>query len=311
MMIKKNIQFIILLLMIINFKLPAVADVFIVSKIENQIITNIDIENEARYLMALNTQLKNLDNKKILSIAKQSIIKETIKENELLKYLELDQTNEYLQTVVKEFYLKLGLKNKEEFDLYLKKHNLILKNVEKKLEIEAVWNQLIYEKYKNQININENDLKKRVKENNVSEDKTSYLLSEIVFEKDKDEALKKKISRINESIKEIGFKNTANIYSISDSSKFGGEVGWIESKNFSKNIYKTIKNLEIGEYTKPIQLGSGFLILKVDDIKVEKIKVNEEKELKKLIQFETNKQLEQFSKIYFNKIKINTNISEL
>jgi peptidyl-prolyl cis-trans isomerase SurA len=286
-------------------------EVFMAYKVNNEIITNIDVENESRYLMALNTQLRNLDEKKIISIAKDSIIKETIKKIELQKYFKLNQKNPYLNTIVKDFYIKLNLNDEIEFETYLNKYNLTINDVKKKMEIETTWNQLIFEKYKNQINIDEDKIKQRIKNKIPSKENKKYLLSEIVFEKKADQTVKQKINNINESIKEIGFKNTANIYSVSDSSKFGGNIGWVEESKLSSKLASVVEKLNIGEITTPIQIGNGFLIIKLNDIKSEIIKIDEKKELKKLIRFEQNRQLDQFSKIYFNKIKINTKISEL
>ena len=286
-------------------------EVFMAYKVNNEIITNIDVENESRYLMALNTQLRNLDEKKIIAIAKDSIIKETIKKIELQKYFKLNLKNPYLNTIIKDFYIKLDLNNEIEFETYLNKYNLTINDVKKKMEIETTWNQLIFEKYKNQINIDEDKIKQRIKNKIPSKENKKYLLSEIVFEKKADQTVKQKIKNINESIKEIGFKNTANIYSVSDSSKFGGNIGWVEESKLSSKLASAVEKLSIGEITTPIQIGNGFLIIKLNDIKSEIIKIDEKKELKKLIRFEQNRQLDQFSKIYFNKIKINTKISEL
>ena len=309
----KNRLFIItiILFVFLNSKLYSKDIVYIAYKVDDRIITNIDIENESRYLIALNNQLKKLDNNKVLTIARDSILRETIKRLELEKYFTLDQKNPYLDVVIKDFYLKLKLNNEGEFKNYLKKYDFTIEEIKEKIEIETVWNELIYMKYKDQINIDKEALKKRVKSNKLSKNKKIYLLSEIVFEKKKDQTLKDKIKKINESIKEIGFKNTANIYSISDSSKFGGTIGWIEEENLSNKIAKEINNLKVGNYSEVIQIGNNFLILKVEEIKNEIIKVDEKKELSKIIQFEKNRQLDQFSKIYFKKIKINTKISEL
>ena len=310
-MIRIKLGIIIFLLIFITFKTYSTENVFVAYKVNDQIITNIDIKNESKYLMALNNQLRNLTDKKILEIAKESIIKEKIKEIELLKYFTLDQSNSLLDKVIKDFYLKLKLNNENEFARYLVEYNLTIDDVKKKVEIETTWNKLIYERYKNQIDIDKDALQKRLINKNKSNTKKIYLLSEIVFEKNKEQPLNEIIEKIYESIEEIGFKNTANIYSISDSAKFGGSIGWIEEENISKKIIKITQNLKVNTYTKPIKLGNGFIILKLDNVKIEKIKVNKKEELDKMIVFESNRQLNQFSKIYFNKIKINTNISEL
>ena len=307
----KKLIILVFLSIFLNFKLFAITNIFVVYKVENEIITNIDIENESRYLVALNNQLNNLSEEKILEIAKDSILKETIKKIELLKYFELDQTNPFLETVIKDFYLKLKMNNKSEFQDYLSNYNLLIEDVKRKIEVETTWNQMVYNKYKNQININEKKLERKIKKRKISQKKKLYSLTEITFEKEQEQSLSDKIKKIDESIKEIGFKNTANIYSMSDSSKFGGNIGWVEEKNLSDKLSKELKKLKIGEHTQPLLIGSNYLILKIEDIKNEKIQIDAKKELEKMILFEKERQLKQFSKIYFNKVKINTDISEL
>tara|TARA_B110001454_G_scaffold205062_1_gene214351 strand:- start:2696 stop:3631 length:936 start_codon:yes stop_codon:yes gene_type:complete len=308
---KKIISLIVFIFLFLHINLYAENNVFIAYKVENEIITNVDVENEAKYLIALNNQLKNLTNKKLLMIARESIIKETIKKIELLKYYPLDQKDPFLDTVIKDFYQKLNLKNKSEFENYLSNYNLTINEIKKKIEIETTWNQLIFDKYKRQINIDEKSLKNRISLKKKSQKKEYYLLSEIVFEIKKDQSLEDRIKEINNSIKEIGFKNTANIFSVSNSAKFGGNIGWVDEKNLSEKISTVVKKLKISENSETIQLGNNYLLLRLEDKKNESIKIDEKKELKKMILYEQNRKLEKFSKIYFNKVKINTNISEL
>ena len=71
-----------------------------------------------------------------------------------------------------------------------------------------------------------------------------------------------------------------------------------------------MNNLKVGEYTDLIQIANNYMILKIDEIKESKVKIDKQKELEKLIKIETNKQLNQFSRIYFMKSKINYNIDE-
>jgi len=311
-MINKKILILIIILIInLNFKSYSIEGVFVKYKINDEIITNIDVENESSYLIALNNELTKLSDTKILEIAKNSIIKETVKKIELLKYFTLDQNNPFLDKVIKDFYLKLQLNNEDEFEKYLSNYNLTIQDIKKKIEIETVWNQLIYEKFKNQVTINNDALKKRINQNIISETNTKYQLSEIIFDKRKDEPLNKTIKKIHQSIMDIGFKNTANIYSVGDSAKFGGDIGWVDEDNLSNKTVNIIKKLKIGEFSKKIRIGNSYLILKVDNIKKEKKKIDKKKEFSKMVLFEQNKQLEKFSKIYYNKIKINTSISEL
>jgi len=299
------------LLLIISFKSSTAENFYIVYKINNEIITNSDIEKEYRYLVSLNNQLKNLEKQKIIELSKESALREKIKKIELIKYFDLKTINIDIDNYLENFYRNLNIKNKKEFEEYLQSNNISLNYVRKKIEIEILWNQLIYDRYIGQINIDRNQLKEKVKKLISTKKQKKYSLSEILFDIENNSNFEKKLENINQSISEIGFKNTANIYSISDSSKFGGKIGWIEEQKLSTKILEQLKTLEVGQYTSPLQVGSSFLILKIEEIKYENAIINEDEELNKMIQFETSKQLDQFSKIFYEKIKINSFINEL
>jgi len=299
------------LLLIISFKSSTAENFYIVYKVNNEIITNSDIEKEYRYLVSLNNQLKNLEKQKIIELSKESALREKIKKIELIKYFDLKTININIDNYLENFYRNLNIKNKKEFEEYLQSNNISLNYVRKKIEIEILWNQLIYDRYIGQINIDRNQLKEKVKKLISTKKQKKYSLSEILFDIENNSNFEKKLENINQSISEIGFKNTANIYSISDSSKFGGKIGWIEEQKLSTKILEQLKALEVGQYTSPIQVGSSFLILKIEEIKYENAIINEDEELNKMIQFETSKQLDQFSKIFYEKIKINSFINEL
>ena len=284
---------------------------YIVLKVDNEIITNIDLETEYKYLMVLNNELENTDKNTMLELAKESIIREKLKKNELLNYYELDGQQDYLDDVVKNYYERLNLKDLNDFENYLNEYGLKLENVKKKIEIELMWNRLIGAKYSSQININEKLLKEQV-ENTTKNDEntTDYELSEILFQANSDIELSNKIDLIQQDINEQGFKNSANIHSLSDSSKFGGNIGWFNEKQLSKKINQAIEKLNIGEISKPIKITNNFLILKIDNKKEKKNKLDKKKLLEEAILFEQNKQYSQFSIIHFNKVKINSIISE-
>ena len=286
---------------------------YIIYNVKNTLITNIDVKKESRYLIALNNQLKNLGDNDIFNISKESILRENIKKIELLKYFKLDSNkkNPLIESYIKNFYQRLKLANKVEFKEFLKNNDLSITFIENKILIEILWNKLIFDKYQNQVKINEEKLKNEIQSNKSTQREKIYNLSEIVFEKNNQDTFEAKINKINESIKEIGFKNSANIYSISDSAKFGGEIGWIEEKQLSNIILKSLNNLVVGQYSAPIKTGSSFIVLKINEIKFDEKIINLDEELKIKIQYEKNRQLQQFSKIYYNKIKINTDIDEL
>jgi len=285
--------------------------VYIVYKVNNQIITNTDIKKEFQYLISLNNQLKNLDKAKVLEVSKESALREKIKKIELAKFFDLETLDLNIDIYLRNFYKNLNIISDSEFERYLKRNNMSLDYVKTKIQIEILWNKLIYDKYINQINVDRDELKKKLDKASSELNQKVYSLSEILFDNENNSSFEKKLEDISESIREIGFNNTANIYSISDSSKFGGKIGWIDEKKLSKKIVQVLQSLEAGQYTAPIQTGASYLILKIEEIKYEQTTINESEELDKMIQFEISKQLKQFSKIFYKKIKINSLIDEL
>ena len=284
------------------------SSVKIIAKVDNEIITNIDVENEYLYLTALNQNLLNIEKDKVLEFAKQSLLREKIKKNEIIKFFELNQKSPIIDTMIEGIYKNLGLSNKTEFEFYLKDANLRLDNVYKKIEIETIWNQLVYEKYKDQVVINKDNLKRKILNNPRKQE--LYYLYEIVFDyKDKNE-IEKKYSSILKSINEIGFEETVIKYSISETKNNFGLLGWINKNVLSVEIRKELENLNLGQVTKPIVIPNGMMILKLDDIRIENIEINIDEELEKFIKYETNNQLNNYSSIYFNKVKNNLLINE-
>ena len=299
-----------LILFIFNITNASSIESKIIYVIENEIITNIDIKNEFKYISALNSQLKNLPKEKIFNIARESIIREKIKKVEILKnFKNLDVNEEYLDLLIKNIYNNLKINSHEEFKNYLKNYNLEIRDIEEKIKIEALWNELIVKKYNSKININIEQIKRDIK-NTKSLINKNYLLSEIVFEIKDTKKLNEKYILIKKSTEDIGFKNTASIYSISDTAKIGGNIGWINERSLSKVIYENIYQLKKGEISKPLIIPGGILILKINDIKNETMKLDPEKELERIVSFKKNRQLNQYSKIYFNKIKKNQGFSE-
>lgn len=281
----------------------------VVVKVENEIVTSMDIEEEYKYLIVLNTSFKNIEKKRLLEYSKNSLIREKIKKIEILRNIEkIDMPNEILENIMKNVYLKLNIENINQFKAYLKVNKIDYNYVKSKIQIEAIWNELIFRKFSSKININEEELKKEIKKNNRSK---SYFFSEILFEISNSGDLKKKQLEIKKTIDNEGFESAALKHSISDSSANGGKIGWIKENALSKNIKNKIVNIKIDEYTDPITVPGGFLILKVDDIKKNNDIKSNEVELKKLINIKKNKQLNQFSTMYFNKIKKNIQINEI
>ncbi len=282
----------------------------ILVKIDNQIITSLDVNNEYKYLIALNPKLRNSKKKDIIKLSKRSIINERIKKIEIEKNFNNPEIPEkFLDRILQSVYLKIGIENINDFKKYLELNNIDFENVKNKLEIEALWNELILIKYSSKVNINEDNLRKKIQENNKL--LKSYLLSEISFEVSNLNDLESKYIEISDVINNKGFDFAALKYSVSATSKVGGKLDWINENSLNEQIKDAIKDLKINDFTKPINISSGFLILKINDIKNIQIEVDIENELKKLTNFEKNNQLNQYSKIYFNKVKKNLQIDEL
>ena len=282
----------------------------ILVKIENQIITSLDVNNEYKYLIALNPSLKNSKKEDIVKLSKKSIINEKIKKIEIEKNFNNPQIPEkFLDIILQNVYLKIGIETINDFKKYLALNDIDFENVKNKLEIEALWNELILIKFSSKVNINEDNLRKKIKENNKFS--KSYLLSEISFEVSNLNDLDSKYKEISDVINNKGFDFAALKYSVSATSKIGGKLDWINENSLNKQIKDAIKDLKINDFTKPINVSSGFLILKINDVKNTQIEVNVEDELKKLTNYEKNNQLNQYSKIYFNKVKKNLQIDEL
>jgi peptidyl-prolyl cis-trans isomerase SurA len=282
----------------------------ILVKIENQIITSIDVNNEYKYLVALNPSIKNSKKDDILKLSKRSILQEKIKKIEIEKNFNNPQIpQEFLEQILQNVYSKIGLTNLDDFKEYLISNNIDFENVKNKLKIEALWNELILTKFSSKVKVNEKELRKRIKDN----DKylKSYLLSEISFEVSNLKELDKKFQEISNIINDKGFDYAALRYSVSPTSNLGGKLDWINENSLNKNIKTAIKKLKINDFTKPINIPGGFLILQINDIKKTKIEIDIEKEFEKLKNYEKNNQLNQYSKIYFNKIKKDLAINEL
>ena len=283
----------------------------IILKIDNEIITSIDLLNEIKYISTLNPSIKNLDKNRLKLIGKKSLIKEIIKKNEILKYIDETKIDQkYLKRLIKDRYLKLNFSTEADFLLYLKSNQVDIREIENKLTIEALWNQLIYSKFSSKLKINKKNLEEIIKNENKKTSK-SFLLSEIFFNiKSKDE-LDSKYNEIKKAIENNSFESAAATYSVSDSSNVGGKLGWINEKSLSQNIKINLKKIKKNNFTRPIFVSNGYLILKVNDIRLIKNEFDEKIELEKSIEYETNRQLSQYSNIYFNKIKKNLIINEL
>lgn len=283
----------------------------ILIKLNNEIITSIDLKNESIYLLALNPNLKKLNQSEIMEISKKSLIKEKIKKIEILKYFDEPKVPiEYLEDVLKNIYGKIQINNLENFKKYLFDNNVEYNDVLKKIEIEALWNQLIIAKFSSKIRIDKEKIKKKVEASNNKTSK-SFLMSEIFFEVSSEENLQNKFDIIINTINKNGFENAALKHSVSETSKTGGKLDWVNENSLNNKIKVYLENKNKNDLAGPIIVPGGFLILKINDIKEINLKINIEKEVNKLINISKNNQLNQFSKMHFNKIKKNIQIDEI
>ncbi len=304
MLIKKVFLFFIISSLFCN--LAKSQEIIIVSKVDNEIITNIDIEIEKNYLLLLNEKLINLNKKEFFNLAKNSLVREKIKRKEINKLFE-KRDEKIKKRIIENFYSRLGFKKKNEFLQFLTTKQIKFDNIEEKLIVEAFWNQLIYIKFKDKVRIDKKSIEGDIiKFYNTKDKKYEFNLSEIVIDFEKDITLKKK--EILAYIEEFGFKVAANKYSKSDTSKYGGEIGWIKSSRLTKNVKNQLSIIKIGEITKPIQSSNGYLFLKLNDKREIKEKLDLKNELNQQIEFEKNRQLNQFSLNYYKKLKKNTRI---
>ena len=306
MNITKKIKFLIIVIILIslNFKNLDALENKILFKINNQIITTIDIYEEIKFLKTFNPEVNNLRESELLEISKNSIIRDKIKKIEIMNYVkELKVDDKFLLKFIQNKYSKKGLNTIKDFQNYLNENNLDIKTINEKIAIELIWNDIIFQKFSPKININKEKIKEEILKNPQKKMEKELLLSEIVFEVNQKSEFQKKYKKILSDIEQIGFKNAALIHSTSDTASTGGFIGWVKEDNLNKTILKIIKNLSKGQYSEPIRTSVGFLIIKIEDIKEYEIKFDLNKKINEVIEFKTNEQLNQFSKIYFNKIK--------
>ncbi len=283
-------------------------EIKILYKVNNGIITNQDVIEEINYLVSLNQNLSQLNNEQLSSNAQKSLIREKIKKDEVNKFYEVNYedaiNSEKLEIIIQNFRENIGFSSNQEFEDYLKNKDLNIDELKKKFVIEKLWNQLIFDKYKDLIKIDSDKINNKLEEiiKNNSEI-ISFNLSEIIFlEKNKD-LIKKKYEEIIASIQTVGFKDAAVIHSMSESSKLGGDIGWINENQISKKIYLAIKDLKVGEFSNPIITAGGIILLKVNDKQKVNSEIDKEEEMQRLISFERDRLLNEYSIIYYKEIE--------
>jgi len=301
---KINILIIMFILISLNIKNLDAIENKILFKVDNEIITSIDIYEEIKFLKIFNPEVIDLSENELLEISKNSILRDKIKKIEIMSYVkELKVDEKFLLRFIKNRYSNKGLNSIESFENYLKDNDLNIKTVYEKIAIELIWNDIIFQKFQNKININKKKIKEQILKSPQQKKQKELSLSEIVFNVNQKSEFEQKYKKILLDIEQTGFKNAALIHSASDTASVGGDIGWVKEDNLNKEIKDLLKNLNKGQYSKPIRTSVGFLIIKIDDIKEYEIEFDLNKKIKEIVEFKTNEQLDQFSKIYFNKIK--------
>ena len=308
-----KIKYILFVILFFNINLSVYsASIKIITKVDNDIITNIDIKNEKKYLLFLNPKLDQLNRDQINKLAKNSLITEIIKKKELNKIYDTSKMGSFLDSIEQKFLKNKNINNKSDFIKILKKRDLEYDNIINKLHVEALWNQLIYSKFSKNIRINEEKMRKNILIQFQNEKKKyEYDLSEILFTENVSENFDETLKKIEKSIINNGFENTANIFSISSTSKNGGLIGWVNELQISENLKKHIIKLKIGQISNPIKISGGYLIIKLNNKKEFKQEVDLENEVNQLIAKETSRQLNTYSIIFYKKLKKNIKINEL
>ena len=274
-------------------------------KVNNDLITNYDIAKEAKYLAALNTELQDIDQNQLLDIGKKSLIREKIKKYELEKYYEINYETTAVDGYIENFKKRLGFENNSNFETYLINYETNIDEIKKKLIIELTWNKMILEFYQDSILIDEKKisetLEKTIKEKKIQK---SFELNEIIFSEKNNEEFLKKYKKIVIDIENLGFEKAAAIHSISGTANVGGDIGWVSQNQLTEKINNEIKNLDLGNYTKPINTAGGSIILQLKNIKNILVEdIDRELELSKIINAEKTRQLNQFSIVHFKKVE--------
>tara|TARA_B100000579_G_scaffold135236_1_gene109567 strand:+ start:9138 stop:10082 length:945 start_codon:yes stop_codon:yes gene_type:complete len=303
---KSKIIITILSLIFLNIQSASTLENKILFKVDNEIITSFDIFEEIKFLKTFNPEMRGLGEAELFEISKNSIFKDKVKKIEILNFVtELKIDDKFLLRLIKGKYSKKEINSIEDFENYLKNNNLDIDVIKEKFTIELIWNDLIYQKFNKKIVINKEKIKKEILRNPQKKIQRELLLSEIIFNVEDKNDFKNKYEKILIDIEQKGFKKSALIHSKSDTAINGGLIGWIKEDNLNQNVKKIVSKLKPGQFSKPIRASSGFIIIKIEDKRENISKFNFDEKLKEVIRFKTNNQLDQFSSMYFNKLKKN------
>ena len=303
---KIKLYIIVIFTIILNIQNLTALENKILFKIDNEIITTIDIYEEIKFLKVFNPEINSLSDVELFEISKNRLIKDKIKKIEIMKFVrELKVDDKFLLKLVEKKYSRLNINSIKNFEKYLKKENLNIEIVKEKFIIELMWNDLIYQKFSKKVVIDKERIKNEISQNSQKKFQKEFLLSEIVFNVANKDEFNNKYQKILVDIEKVGFKKTALIHSNSDTAANGGLIGWVKEVNLNKRLKKVISELKPGQFSKPVRTSSGFIIIKIDEEKEYVLKFNLTDRIDEIIRFKTNEQLNQFSNMYLNKLKKN------
>ena len=306
---KLKIIFIIIVLISSGIKQSNALENKILFKIDNEIITTIDIYEEIKFLKVFNPEINNLDETKLYEISKSSILRDKIKKIEIMNFMdELKVNDKFILNLINNKYPKIKVESLENFEIYLKNNNLNSENIREKFTIELIWNDMVYQKFSKKIIIDKEKIKNEILQSAKTDKQREVLLSEIIFNVNKKNEFTDKYEKILLDIEKIGFKKTALIHSNSDTASNGGLIGWIKEDNLNQNIKEIISKLQPGQFTKPIRTTSGYMLIKIEEEREYLSNLNLDDKIEEVIKFKMNNQLNQFSNMYFNKLKKNSTI---
>ena len=309
---KLRLLIFILIMFSTNFQKLIALENKILFKIDSEIITTIDIYEEIKFLKTFNPEISSLSKEELFEISKNSIVRDKIKKIEILNFIkEIKVDDKFLFNLMSSKYSRPNINSLEDFEKYLKDNNLNIEIIREKFAIELMWNDIIYQKFSGKIKIDKEKIKKEILQNSKKEVQREILLYEIVFNLNDKTEFENKYEKILLDIKKLGFKKTALIHSNSDTASNGGLIGWVKEDNLNQNIKKIISKLQPGQFSKAIRTSSGFIILKIEDQKEYTTQVNLKDKMEEAVRFKRNDQLNQFSNMYFNKLKKNLTIYDL
>ena len=293
----------------INFQNVLIAEIKnnIVVKVEDEIITNYEIKNKILSTLVLsNTELTQSNINKLKSPSLNSLIDYKLKMIEMSKYnfnVTNAELNNYLNRISSNNIANLKKKfinNNLNYQLFIDQ-----------IIIELKWKKFIFSKYNNKVDLEKEISDKELKE--IIEKKSNvveYKISEIEIFYENRDSIKEKVNEILDSITLDGFKKTVKKYSVSDSALNNGDLGWIKSNMFSKEVYDSLKNTNIGDISKPIIGSNNIIFLKVEDKKETNIdKINIEQIKEELIKVKQNELFRLYSNSYISQLR-NNNLIE-